>query len=239
MRNIDSHLAYIDAQNEFKEKVLKNNECHTVKECDSKWSIFKSAFLEFSDYKCPMCETKLDSFSHIDHIEPSAHFPEVKCCCKNYLLLCPACNSAFKNDQFPIKNDEPPKFVNMYVENKLLINPREDEVLRYFQLHFVELRSSEKVLYLVPNGGLTSDEKKMAEATIEVYGLGKCDDSKMKTKCRLSLNKEHFSMYIRFARAMQQGKEIFDKLLNDADNSNIKNMGLISFIANNQFKIAV
>ena len=238
MRKIDDSLEYKTAQIKFKNDVLKDEECHKVQSCDGNWSIFKSAFLAFSDYKCPMCETKLDSYSHIDHIEPSSKFPEVKCCCKNYLILCPACNSAFKNDQFPIKDDVP-KFVNMYVENKLLINPREDEVLKYFQLHFVKLKSNEKVLYLAPNKGLSTEEKEMAKATIKVYGLGSCADEKMKTKCRLSLNKEHFTNYIRFARAMEQGKDVFEEKLNDEDNSNIKNMGLLSFIAKKQFKIAV
>lgn len=239
MRGIEQDDQYKKAQEDFKDKVLKNEECHTVSDCDSKWGIFKDAFLIYSDYKCPMCETKLDSYSHIDHIEPSSKFPEVKCCCKNYLILCPACNSAFKNDQFPIVDNESPKLVNMYVENKLLVNPREDDILKYFKLVFERLSSSENILYLAPKSDLEGTDKEMAEKTIEVYGLGNCSDDKMKSRCRLSLSKDHFTNFIRFARAKESGDEVFEELLKNKDNSNIKVMGIMSFIENNQFKIAV
>lgn len=244
MRAIDTHEKYKEAQQKFKEKILKDAECHTVSECDSAWSMFKNAFMIVSNYRCPICETNLDSYSDIDHIQPKVQYPETKCCCKNYLILCPACNRAYKRDQFPVEgddssvNEDKQAIINVYDKDRLLVNPREDDILKYFQLHFIKLSSTRNVVYIAPNGGLNSIDKKKAESTIEVYGLAHCESEKMKDRCRVELLSTHFDMFLRFAKAKKKSEKVYQAILKSEDSQNLRNYGFIDFISEGQFKIA-
>lgn len=226
MRGIDSHEKYKEAQKKFKKNTLKNKKCHEVGDCDSAWSIFKEAFLEVSKYKCPMCETNLEAYDDIDHIQPKAQYPLTKCCCKNYLLICAACNRAYKRDKFPIDD-----------ENKLLINPREDNIFDYFQIHFLTLENSKKVLYIAPKKGLTKKQQLMAKKTIEVYGLADCESDSMKDRCRTNLLMTHYFKFIKFARAREESKEKFMGMLDDIDYNDCLSYGFITFIYREQFEI--
>ena len=121
-------------------------------------------------------------------------------------------------------------------EKALLINPRVDNVVDYFEVHF--LRSGENLILEVrPNKNLdlSSYEYRRAKKTIEVYGLGYCKDNKKVDGCRINIFENHYEHLIDLAKARQKSKLDFMKELKLKPKR--REYGFVEFIAKEQFEI--
>ena len=201
MIGIENTNEFQIVQQKFKSKFLKNKKCEEVKDCD--WSIFKSIFLEFSNYKCPICETQLGSYSSdIDHFRPQSKYDFLECCCRNYMIMCPDCNRGYKRAKFPISFEK---------EDKLLINPREDDIYHYFEIAFIKSINGKNMLILQANHNLNQNDMQKAKETIKMYGLGDCNPNSNMEHCRVKLLNEHYFIFYKLAKEL-------DNILIDLEN---------------------
>lgn len=237
MRGIDQYEEYLEAKEKFKESFSDNKECHEVDECQ--WTIFKSAFMEFTSYNCPMCEKDIDQYDDIDHFRPKSEYKFLQCCCDNYIMLCASCNRSYKRSSFPLEDAElkAEGMISLDNENPLLINPRKDDIFEYYELLFVERSQGIYLLELQPKENLDEVKSKKAKTTIEIYGIGDC--TKVQSdKCRINILTDHYHDFIDLAEAMQNGQEDFDKELNSRRMEKKRKNGFVEFIKKGQFKIA-
>ena len=234
MRGIEKEEDFIKAKEKFAKNFTKN--CSDENDCN--WSLFKQTFLNFSKNKCPMCEDTLNRYDDIDHYRPKkAGYEFLRCCCDNYMIMCSDCNRTHKYTSFPLDSD----FMaidksSLNQEKPLLINPRIDNVLEYFELYF--LRSGESlILEIRPNKGLNpnSYNYRRAKKTIEVYGLGYCKDNSKIDGCRINIFENHYEHLIDLAKARVQGTIAFLKELKRKPKR--AEYGFVKFIAKEQFKI--
>jgi len=238
MRGIDQYEEYLEAKEKFKKNFSDNKECHEVDEC--KWTIFKSAFMEFTSYNCPMCETTLNQHDDIDHTRPKSKYKFLKCCCDNYIMLCASCNRSYKRSSFPLEDDEleAEEMISLDNENPLLINPRKDDIYEYFELLFVERSQGIYLLELQPKENLDEAKSKKAKITIETYGIGDC--TKVQSdKCRINILKHHYDNFIELAEAMKRGQDDFDEELKKRRMREKRKNGFVEFIRKGQFKITI
>lgn len=185
---------------------------YTDKDCSSKWSEFKEFFLDFTDYKCPICEKTIDNYDDIDHFRPkNAGYPFLKCKYKNYMIMCADCNRGYKRTYFPLHNETKRATCEeeLEYEEPLIVNPCFDNIYELFELDFRVSIKGVKVLVLIPNSRLVVDSYEYLKAleTIKFYGLGDCDGTSNLKNCRISLLKGHYF--------------IFNKLLESFLNKNI------------------
>lgn len=237
MRGVDRLESYQKAKKAFQKKFPDNTECHDIKDCDKYWKLFKSSFLEKSKCKCPICENCIDNYHDIDHYRPEEKYPFLKCCCTNYMVMCKVCNSKFKSSNFPINGQKATSLINLSNEQPLLINPRTDNILEYFDLLFIRRKSGKLVLELSPKKGLDSFKKERAEKTIEIYGLGNCDQNPKIDGCRINVLEKHYESFIKLAKAKVENMNEFIRLKQDPDLQKKLEYGFISFIENDQFRI--
>lgn len=170
------------------------------KDCSGKWSEFKEFFLEFTDYKCPICEKDIDKYADIDHFRPkNAGYPFLKCKYKNYMIMCTDCNRGYKRTYFPL-HDESKKATceeELEDEQPLIVNPCVDNIYELFELDFRVSIRGVKILVLIPNRRLIPDSYEYLKAieTIKFYGLGDCDGTYDMQNCRISLLKRHYFIF--------------------------------------------
>ena len=259
VRGIEKTSLYKNTQNSFKAKFSDNTECEKVSKCE--WKVFKDAFLEFTQYFCPMCETKLNNHTaDIDHYRPKSEYEFLKCCCKNYLLMCADCNRSHKHTKFPLATD----FVALNSdtldgEEALLINPRYDNIFEYFEIAFINSKGGKKILILQPKLELESLQQDKAKETIELYGLGDCDKKGTTQNCRINLLNMHYLNFHKLAQKLDETlAELDEKYSNDTEKiqeeyekvfqyelekcSNdelLKQYGFLEFIRKGQFVFAV
>jgi len=234
MRYIEKEKDFIEAKKKFIKKFSKN--CEDETHCH--WKLFKKAFLKFSKCRCPICEDTLNRYDDIDHYRPKkAGYEFLRCCCDNYMIMCSDCNRTHKYISFPLDN-------NFIATNKslikkeepLLINPRVDNILDYFELHFLEIRGS-FILEVRPFKELdnTTYEYRRAKKTIEIYGLGYCQDNKKIDNCRINIFENHYEHLIELAKAREKGIIEFMKELKRKPKR--AEYGFVEFIAKEKFKI--
>ena len=235
MRGIKQEQDFIGAR----EKFIKNFKDDCTDEVDCSWSHFKEAFLNFSKYRCPICEDTLNRYDDIDHYRPKSEYEFLRCCCDNYMIMCSDCNRTHKYTSFPLDNDFVGTDKHLVKQEKpLLINPRVDNVLDYFELYF--LRNGDSyILELRPHRGLdlSSYEFRRAEKTIEVYGLGYCKDNKKVDGCRINIFENHYDHLIDLAKAREKSKLDFMKELKEKPKR--AEYGFVKFIARKQFEIEI
>lgn len=258
MRGVEDTDIYKEAQNIFKSKFPKNKNCTEVTDCD--WKIFKDAFFDFSKYLCPICEVQLiNSSADIDHTRPKSKYESLKCCCKNYLIMCADCNRSYKRAKFPLE-DGIAGIISMEEEKVLLLNPREDDIYEYFDLVFKNGESSQrKILILQERDDLTKENKKKAFETIKLYGLDDCKPSSRTQKCRIELLNTHYLNFYRLAEKLDNAlfelenkfegesakiniefEKIFDEELLDCSNMEIlQKYGFLEFLRRGQFIYAI
>ena len=223
---------------EAREKFIKNFKDDCIDEVDCDWSHFKKSFLKFSKNRCPICEDTLNKYDDIDHYRPKkAGYAFLRCCCDNYMIMCSDCNRTHKKVAFPLDDS----FIatnksSIAQEKALLINPRVDNLLDYFELCF--LRSGESLILEVrPNRELEKStyEYRRAKKTIEIYGLGYCKDNKKVDGCRINIFENHYEHLIGLAEAREKGEVYFMKELKIKPKR--AEYGFVKFIARGQFKI--
>ena len=204
MRGVEETDKFQEAQKEFKSKFPKNKKCEEVKEC--KWGVFKEAFFEFSKYRCPICEDKLGSYtSDIDHTRPQSKYEFLECCCQNYMIMCPDCNRGYKRAKFPLEKEfVATDIITIDEEEKLLINPREDDIYEYFELAFINSQTGKKILILKENDKLADNKKCKALETIKLYGLGDCNPKSQTQKCRIELLNDHYLQFYKLAKILDE-----------------------------------
>lgn len=237
MRGMESLASYTKAVKAFKKKFPANKECHEVEDCDEYWKLFKNSFREKSKSKCPICEDTINRYDDIDHYRPKDSYKFLKCCCINYMLMCSDCNRAYKRATFPITGLKASTISDLDHELPLLINPRFDNVLEYFDLIFLPSKTGKNILELHPKRGLDPIKKARAEETIKLYGIGYCDSNRMVDECRINIFELHYESFIQFAKAKKLSIEEFEKLKKNKDHQKKMEYGFIHFIENNQFKI--
>jgi hypothetical protein len=244
MRNIYHDKAFQDALLIFNGKLI--DQCKNISDC--KWSVFKKPFLEYTQYKCPICEKQIGMYSDIDHYRPKGDglYPFLKCCYQNYMIMCDDCNREYKKTQFPLYNNFKATNINeVYLEKPLLVNPMHDDIYELFELVFVNTVSSKKILILKPKDGLSDYLKKKAETTISVYGIGNCDENSNIKGCRIHVLETHYEMFLELAKLQKEylednsvrNKQKLAKLLKNK--TTLSRYGFYNFIKMNQFKIAV
>lgn len=220
-----------------KEKFIKNFQNDCTDEVNCKWSHFKKSFLSFSKNRCPMCEDTLNRYDDIDHYRPKSEYEFLRCCCDNYMIMCSDCNRTHKKIAFPLDND----FVatdksSIAQEKALLINPRVDNILDYFELCF--LRSGESLILEIrpyKELGLSTYEYRRAKKTIEIYGLGYCKDNEKVDDCRINIFENHYEHLIDLAKARE--KSVLDFMKELKSKPKRAEYGFVKFIAKEQFEI--
>ena len=255
MRGVENTEVFKKAQKHFKSKFLDNKECHHITECD--WKIFKDAFFEYSQYLCPICELQLSNHSSdIDHTRPKSKYEFLKCCCKNYMIMCADCNRSYKRAKFPLNTDfVATDIITIDKEENLLVNLREDDIYDYFELAFINGKDSgKKVLILQAKNG-----KEKALKTIELFGLNDCKPSSRTQKCRIELLNNHYLNFYGLAQKLDDilfdledkfedneqkiidAFEIeFQKELNRCYNRELlEKYGFLEFLRRRQFIVAV
>jgi len=202
MRGIEKTDKFQEAKKKFKLNFPKDKKCEEISECE--WSKFKTAFLEFSQFLCPICEDKLGSYSSdIDHTRPQSKYKFLKCCCKNYMAMCVDCNRGYKRAKFPLETEFiATNMSNIDKENVLLLNPREDDIYEYFELAFIYSQTKKEILILKERDKLTEAEKKKALETINLFGLGDCNPKTTTQKCRIELLNRHFENFYKLAQRL-------------------------------------
>ena len=238
MRGIEKEQDFIEA----KEKFIKNFTKECEEESDCSWSEFKTVFLDFSKYKCPICEDSINKYADIDHYRPKkAGYEFLRCCDNNYMIMCSDCNRSHKHTAFPLDNNFIAKNKNLIEKEKpLLVNPRIDNVIEYFELLF--LRSGESlILELRPLKTLDKNSYKYRQAkkTIEIYGLGYCKDNEKVDGCRINIFENHYEQLIELAEARENSLKKFLFELNNKNKPKRKEFGFVKFIAKQQFEILV
>ncbi|SFV52609.1 hypothetical protein MNB_SV-12-1611 [hydrothermal vent metagenome] len=233
MVGIENEPNFIKARKKF----ITNFKDECIDEVDCRWSDFKEIFLKFSKYKCPICEDTLNKYDDIDHYRPKSEYEFLRCCCDNYMIMCSDCNRTHKRTSFPLDNDFIASDKNSIKEEKpLLVNPRVDNLLDYFELYF--LRSGESLILEVrPHRELdkSSYEYRRAKKSIEIYGLGYCKENKKVDGCRINIFENHYEHLIDLAEAREKSVVYFMKELKIRPKR--AEYGFVKFIARGQFKI--
>lgn len=233
MREVHNTESFKEAKDKF-QKRFNGKDCSEIRECD--WSLFKEAFYDFSKYKCPICEDNLSKYDDIDHYRPKSEYEFLECCCENYLAMCADCNRAYKWSRFPLDGEKAKSIEELKDEKPLLVNPRKDDILEYFELLFVMRKNSKKVLELTPKQGINEQKRKMAEETIKTYGIGFCDENKKIDGCRINVLEKHFEDFFQLAKAREKSIKSFLAKLDKSPKK--REYGFINFIAKGQFTIS-
>jgi len=258
LRHIYKDEKFIEVAENFKEKHFIKNDCDKTSggKTANKWKIFKDTFYDLTYCRCPICQRELDDVSsHIDHYRPKKEsmYEFLKCCYRNYMIMCSDCNSKYKGDKFPLL-DESKRATNIdEIENEipLLINPCFDNVFDFFEIAFIRSSSTKEILIYKPKRGLNEIDKKRAETTIEIYALNDCDKLNQ-NRCRLNLLNGYFKKFIKIAKKFDETKnrkELLKKLkivLNkkienlkkDKDEED-KYISFYEFILKEQYKILI
>jgi len=255
MRRVEETKEFKEAQEYFKSKFSDGKECHEITECD--WKIFKDAFFEYSKYLCPICEIQLsNNSSDIDHTRPKSKYEFLRCCCKNYMIMCADCNRSYKKAKFPLETDfVATDIISIEKEERLLVNPREDDIYHYFELAFINsIDRGRKLLVLQAR-----DENKKALETIKLFGLNDCIPSSRTQKCRIELLNDHYLKFYKLAKILDdvladleekfdndkqkidnEFKKKFEIELDKRDNPELlEKYGFLEFLRRGQFIIAV
>ena len=260
---IDLRKIYEDE--EFKEKIVEfekklDDDCSKITEC--KHTLFKKTFIEFTNQKCPICEHSVNPDDDVDHFRPHSKYPFLKCCYKNYILMCTLCNRAkYKGSHFPIRGNKATNHDEIEDEQALLVNPCYDNIYDFFELEFTIDTNHRYLINIKPNSKLDTNSFKFerAEKTIKIFGLDNCKDD----DCKADVMQSHYNIFIDFARKVEKylkiNKTIRDKnpeeitddeyftwyeTKNDCMNYKmskerqyLKTFGFYKFILRNQFKI--
>ena len=198
------------------------------KDCSGKWSEFKEFFLEFTDYKCPICEKTIDSYDDIDHFRPKkAGYPFLKCKYQNYMIMCADCNRGYKRTYFPLHDENKRATCEEELEHEqpLIVNPCFDNIYDLFELDFRVSVKGVKILVLIPNRRLASDSYEYLKATetIKFYGLGDCDGTSNIKNCRISLLKGHYFIFNKLLESFlnkESDEETFQKVKEEIQSLN-------------------
>lgn len=191
-------------QNELFQKTVIDFE-KKIEKCAH--TLFKPAFLEFSNYKCPMCENSINPNDDIDHHRPHSKYEFLKCCYKNYIMICDLCNRAkYKGSHFPIDGIKATNIDELENEKPLLINPCVDNIYKFFELEFTLDENNRYVINITPNSKLNEDsfEFQRAKKTIEIFGLDNCKND----DCKSENMKIHYCLFKPFAKSFKNYLEI-------------------------------
>lgn len=238
MRGIEDKQAFKDAKKIFINSFTDKTKCEDEEKCS--WSVFKDAFLSFSKNKCPICEDSLNKYDDIDHYRPKkAGYDFLRCCCDNYMIMCSDCNRTHKYTSFPLYSGFKASCRDDLIDEKpLLVNPREDNIYEYFDLYFVKTTKGKLLLELKARLGLNTYENKKAEMTIDIYGIGNCENNSKVDSCRLEILENHYDDFIELAEAKNKDNdEEFEKILNSRRMRKKKESGFVKFIKLKQFKL--
>jgi len=249
MRNIYFDDNFNKALSIFNSKLTKKPT--ESSECD--WSLFKESFLEFTQYKCPICEDRVKRYDDIDHFRPKGEkkillYPFLKCCYQNYMVMCSECNRFYKKAQFPLYDEfKADKVEDIIHEKPLLVNPTHDDIFELFELEFKIINKTNKgALVIKPKDGLDHYQQQKAMTTIKLYGIGSCDENNLIDNCRIDLLELHYEQFYQLAIVF---KKYFKEKSNNRNKIKIKKMldnkpklkkyGFYQFIIKNQFTLAI
>lgn len=238
MRGIEKKQAFKDAKEIFIKSFTDKEKCEDEEKCF--WSVFKDVFLSFSKNKCPICEDSLNKYDDIDHYRPKkAGYDFLRCCCDNYMIMCSDCNRTHKYISFPLYGEFKASSKYEVIDEKpLLVNPREDNIYEYFDLYFRKTIKGKYLLELQAREGLSEYQNKKAETTIEIYGIGNCENNLKVDSCRLEILENHYDDFIELAEAKEKDDDKkFEKVLNSRRMRKKKESGFVAFIKLKQFKL--
>ena len=228
----------------FTDKLKK--ECKDNDKCD--WSVFKDSFLDFTKNKCPICEDTINKWDDTDHYRPKgAGYPFLRCCYQNYMIMCTACNREYKKTDFPLYDGFRAKNIeDIHREKPLLINPTHNNIFALFELNFIEsAKTNKKMLVIQAKINLSDYQQKQADKTIEIYGLGNCDEDNKIDNCRIEVLELHYEKFLKLAKLFREyykdetnkrNKAKLKKLLDKQPK--LKTYGFYEFIKRKQFKIS-
>jgi len=223
-----------------------NKECKDNNNCT--WSIFKQSFLNFTKNKCPICEDTINKWDDTDHYRPKdkTKYPFLECCYQNYMIMCTACNREYKKTEFPLYDGFKAKNIKDIAKEKpLLINPTHNNIFELFELNFIiSDKTNRKILIIQAKENLSDYQQKQAEKTIEVYGIGNCDENNKIDNCRIEVLELHYEKFLKLAKLFREyykdeknkrNKVKLRKLLDEQPK--LKYYGFYEFIKRKQFKI--
>ncbi|MDQ7047150.1 MAG: hypothetical protein Q9M39_05845 [Sulfurovum sp.] len=254
MNQINKHQDFEKVNSEFEEA---KRDIYTDCASNKAWTKFTPIHKNISYNRCPICEQKLDmenerhTGSSIDHFRPKRNLANSKlpkdayafleCEENNYILMCKGCNDGYKESFFPLDNDFVAKSIDdLVLEYPLLINPREEDPLDYFELVFTTKYLPLAILELKRKQdlGKGSYSYRKAEKTILFFGLGKCHKLEIEKNdnnlCRVITLNEHYEALYDLAKAIQEEKD-FSELLED--NPKLIEYGFFRFLIEGQFRI--
>jgi hypothetical protein len=157
-------------QADFKDKKRGDYPAHWSKDTFR----FKEFFLSFTNFKCPICSSKLQRDLHTDHYRNKDYYWWLAYEYDNYLPLCFDCNTIYKRSCFPVWGNKLTfdAFVDKASMNQseqpLLFNPFFDDPLELYQLYFYD--KAEKV-GLILKDNLSDYQQEKAKTTIDLFNL--------------------------------------------------------------------
>jgi len=247
MSSLYEHNDYQTTLETFEEQV-NHGDCTFIN-----WKPFKSIHKDITKNKCPICECLLDGSlrrmtnrgsqevkATLDHYRPQEYYPFLKCDDKNYILMCSECNAEYKKSKFPLfpLNSLRWSEEQFVEENPLIVNPILDNPLEIFDLVFRLSSRGKKVLELIPKESTGYLYAKALE-TIQVFGLGDCEENKHENSnihnCRIELLEKHYDRFYALAKARKVGKDEFLEVLKEHPEN--YHYGFTKFIAKEQFEI--
>lgn len=148
------------------------------------WSIFKDNFLELTDFRCPICEEKVNKYHDIDHYRPKNHYWWLAYDYRNYMVYCELCNRTYKKENFPLHINQKVSYnkrnrTNFKNKNKiitekpLIFNPNFDNPAKLFEIEFKVSTSRAGFVEIKPLKSLKRDSYSYAKAneTIKLFNL--------------------------------------------------------------------
>ena len=157
----------------IKHKELREDKDKYIVEKGNKWKIFKNVWLELSDFRCPICESKISRYGDIEHFRPKEHYWWLAYDYKNYSISCNLCNRTLKHTAFPLLNETQRATFESRNETEipLLYNPLKDNPLDLFEIEFIIKGGKITLQTNVLSNDKSSITYKKAETTITTYQL--------------------------------------------------------------------
>ncbi len=228
-------------------KLIQNGQIPKSSDFNKIWKNLTDLFWEKQNKRCAICEK--DKSVHdggkgdIDHYRPASIYWWLAYNPENYYLTCIDCNRYFKNDAFPLANNQAnidySNRKSLHIEEPLLLNPRIDNPNDYFQLVFIIHSATNKgIAILQSQNGINASLKERADKTIEIYNLDLHSyQDNYRDDARFYLLEKYYNDLFEIAKAkkLKSDREFKGTLLQKVkERPELKTLDLLKLIINNQ-----
>ncbi len=206
---------------------------------DEIWKKLTLLFWNKQDKRCAICEkdksTPDGGFGDIDHYRPKSIYWWLAYNPYNYYLTCIDCNRYYKNNNFPLSNNQKnlvyPERKNIENERPLLLNPVLDNPIKYFQLVFTHIGKM-GIVKLQSKENINKFLKEKADKTIEIFNLDLHSyEENYRDRARFCLLHQYYSDLIEIAeKRLEMDKITFISFLKDEvyeDRPELKTLDLL------------